>query len=85
MVLVVLVLQEYDVRALIWSKPNCPYCDKAKAELTSRGIDYEERVIGSQWTKQQLLEMVPDALTVPQIFLDGIYVGGYNELKEYIT
>jgi glutaredoxin len=71
------------MKAIIWSKNNCPYCVKAKAELTSRGIEYEERILGIDWTKEQLLEMVPNAETVPQIFLDGTYVGGYNQLKSY--
>lgn len=73
------------MKAIIWSSPNCSYCTKAKAELTKRGIEYEERIIGSGWTKEQLLVVVPNARTVPQIFLDGNYVGGYNEIKEYIT
>lgn len=81
----VLVPQEFDVRAVIWSKTTCPYCVKAKEELTARGIDFEERVIGVDWTKEQLLEILPNARTVPQIFIDGTYVGGYNELKDYIT
>jgi glutaredoxin 3 len=41
----------------------------------------EERKIGDGWTKEQLLESVPDARSVPQVFLDGAYVGGINELK----
>ncbi len=78
-----MVLLGHSMRAIIWSKPSCPYCVKAKAELTSRGIEYEERILGIEWTKEQLLEMVPNARTVPQIFLDGTYVGGYNELMSY--
>jgi glutaredoxin 3 len=73
------------MKAIIWSKLDCPYCIKAKAELTSRGIEYEERILGIDSTKEQLLEMVPNARTVPQIFLDGNYIGGYTSLKEYLT
>lgn len=69
------------MKALVWSKPNCAYCDRAKALLQQRGIQYEERVIGIDYTKQQLLESVPTARTVPQIFIDGVYVGGYDQLK----
>ena len=70
------------MKALVWSKPNCPYCDRAKALLTQKGIVYEERSIGNGWTKEQLLASVPTARTVPQIFLDEEYVGGYDNLKE---
>lgn len=73
------------MRAIVWSKTTCPFCDEAKKELTKRGIEYEERILGIDWTKEQLKEMVPNALTVPQIFIDGIYVGGYTELMSYKT
>lgn len=69
------------MKALIWSKDVCPYCDRAKALLNQKGIEFEERKIGGGWTKEQLLESVPTARTVPQIFLDGILVGGYDQLK----
>lgn len=68
------------MNAIIWTKNGCPYCDMAKYELQLRGIDYEERNIQDNWTKDQLLEMVPNARTVPQIFIDNIYIGGYTEL-----
>lgn len=68
------------MKAIIWSKDNCSFCTKAKRLLDSKGIKYEERKIGEQWTREQLLEAVPDARTVPQIFLNDSYIGGYNEL-----
>jgi glutaredoxin 3 len=67
--------------ALVWSRDNCPYCDQAKSLLTQKGIAFEERKIGQGWTREQLLESVPTARTVPQIYLNGEYVGGYTELK----
>jgi len=69
------------MRAIVWSKDNCPYCVQAKALLTQKGIEFEERKIGDGWTKDQLLEAVPAARTVPQIFLDGELVGGFTELR----
>jgi glutaredoxin len=68
---------------IVWSKPNCPYCVKAKDLLNASGINYQERVITQGWTKEQLLEVVPDAKTVPQIFIHGQYVGGYDSLIKY--
>ena len=68
--------------AIVWGQTRCSYCDQAKALLTSRGIQYEERLIGDGWTKQQLLEAVPTARSVPQIFLNEEYIGGYTELKQ---
>jgi glutaredoxin 3 len=70
--------------AIVWSKYNCPYCDQAKALLTQRGIKYEERKIGDGYTREELLEAVPNARTVPQIFLDGNLIGGFTELKQHL-
>ena len=71
--------------AIVWSKDLCPFCDQAKSLLTSRGIQYEERNVSRDWTKEQLLEAVPNARTVPQIFLDGEHVGGFTELRKKLT
>lgn len=69
---------------IVWSKDNCPFCVKAKSMLDSKGIRYEERNLSSgEWTREQLLEAVPGARTVPQIWLYGIYIGGCIELEQY--
>lgn len=69
---------------IIWSKDNCQFCDMAKKLLTSRGLSYEERKLGDGWTKEQLLEVVPNARAVPQILIDGALIGGYSELRAAI-
>ena len=71
------------MKALMWSKYHCPYCDQARALLTAKGYELEERKIGDGYTKEELLESVPTARTVPQIFLDGTHIGGYTELRQY--
>jgi glutaredoxin len=73
------------MKAEIWSKDNCPYCVRAKALLENKGVDYEERVIGVDATREQLLERVPHARTVPQIWLDGNHIGGYTELAQFYS
>ena len=70
-------------KAIVWSKPNCPYCEQAKRLLEKKGIEFEERKIGSEYTREQLLEAVPTARTVPQIFLDDQLIGGYTELERH--
>jgi len=73
------------MKATVWSKQHCPFCDQAKALLTRRGIEFEERKIGEGYTREQLLEAVPGARTVPQIFLDNNLIGGFTELKAYFA
>ena len=72
------------MNAIVWSKYNCPYCDQAKALLTQRGIKYEERKIGDGYTREELLEAVPNARTVPQIFINNQLIGGFTELRRHI-
>jgi len=71
------------MKAIVWSKYHCPYCDKAKALLSMKGVEFEERKIGDGYTKEELLEAAPNARTVPQIFIDNKLIGGYTELERY--
>ena len=72
------------MKATIWSKYNCPYCDQAKALLKHKGIPFEEKKIGDGYTKEELLEAIPTARTVPQIFLDDKLIGGFTELNKHL-
>ena len=72
------------MKAVVWSKDHCPYCDQAKALLSMRGIEFNENKIGYGFTREDLLEAVPTARTVPQIVIDGTSIGGFTELKKYI-
>ena len=72
------------MQAVIWSKDHCTYCDQAKALLSQRGIEFEERKIGYGYTKEDLLEAVPNARAVPQIFINNTLIGGFTELRDHI-
>jgi glutaredoxin 3 len=72
------------MKAIVWSKYHCPYCDQAKALLNSKGIQFEEKKIGDGYTREELLEAVPNARTVPQIFLDDKLIGGFTELRAHL-
>ena len=73
------------MKAIVWSKYHCPYCDQAKALLNQKGRPFEERKIGDGYTKEELLEAIPPARTVPQIILDDVLIGGFTELKQKLT
>jgi glutaredoxin 3 len=72
------------MQAVVWSKDSCPFCVQAKALLESKGIEFEERNVSKDWTREQLLEAVPDARTLPQIFLNNKLVGGFTELRKHL-
>lgn len=73
------------MKAIVWSKYHCPYCDQAKALLKSKNIEFEERKIGDGFTKEELLEAIPTARTVPQIIIDGKLIGGFTDLQKYVS
>ena len=70
------------MKAVVWSKPACPYCTKAKALLKMKGIEYEEKNIAEGHNIQDMLALVPNARTMPQIWLDDQHLGGYHELEK---
>jgi glutaredoxin len=70
--------------AILWSKYHCPYCDQAYKLLQSKGYQIEERKIGDGYTREELLEAVPNARTVPQIFINNKLIGGFTELRQHL-
>ena len=69
---------------IVISKENCPMCHKAKALLETADKEYAEYKIGETITREEALEMVPNARSVPQIFDGKFHVGGYEELVLYL-
>ena len=73
------------MKAIVWSNIGCHFCEMAKTLLEQKGIEYEERNLAKDWKVQDLLEAVPNARTVPQIFIDDKYIGSYDKLVEYLN
>jgi len=67
-------------RIEVYTTAWCGYCERAKALLRDRGIDYEEiRVDSDPQFRQRILDLT-GRWTVPQILVDGQPIGGYSEL-----
>ena len=81
--------------ATVWSKETCGYCNLAIAELNQRNYKVTVKKLieantpkeSQDWmfTKEDLLEVVPNARSVPQIFIDDQYIGGYTDLMKYFS
>ncbi|MNP32105.1 Glutaredoxin-1 [compost metagenome] len=74
------------MKALIYGRPGCHYCEKAKSLCKLKGIPFDYKIVGDDIQKEQLEEMVGTKVSsVPQIFLtaEGLseYVGGYTSLE----
>ena len=68
----------------IYTKDLCGYCDATKDLFDTMGVKYNTFKIGTDITKEQLLEIAPNAKTAPQIVINGTVVGGYDDLCAYI-
>lgn len=68
-------------QAEIYTTAICPYCVAAKNFLKMRGCDYSEIRIDREPGKlDEMLERSAGRRSVPQIFIGGAYIGGYDEL-----
>jgi|TARA_R110000803_G_scaffold64221_5_gene125161 glutaredoxin len=68
----------------IWGKPACPFCDMAKALCENRQLKYTYKQLGTDFTREQVLESFPGARTFPQIKVHGTNIGGYDKLAPYL-
>ena len=67
-------------RVEIYTTPSCPFCVRAKRLLQARGITYDEiDVAGDPELRADLVQRT-GRRTVPQIFIDGEPIGGFEEL-----
>ena len=73
-----------DTRSIVYGKSDCPFCSMAKEELRLRGIPFDYidlKEIGK--TAREVTGR--DVKTVPQIYIEGEYIGGYDELMEHFN
>ena len=68
----------------VYTKDLCGYCDAAKSLLRKMNVRFNEAKIGTDITRDELLEIAPNARTAPQIVINNKVVGGYDDLVEYI-
>ena len=74
------------MKIIVYSKPACQYCDKAKALLTRLGHNYTEKVVTKDISLEEFFkELGKTVRTIPQIVIDENHIGGYNELTEYFA
>lgn len=70
-------------RVKIYSTARCPICDKAKSLLSKWEIAYEDvRIDEDHGGLREMAKITNGARTVPQITIDGKWIGGFSELTE---
>lgn len=68
-------------RVEVYTTPSCPYCVQAKRLLQARKIPYTEIDVGADEALRREVMEKTGRRTVPQIFIDGESIGGYDELS----
>jgi len=65
----------------IYTTMWCPFCHRAKHLLSGKGVTFTEIDVGMSVTKKrEMMERADGRYTVPQIFIDGVGIGGSDEL-----
>jgi glutaredoxin 3 len=65
----------------IYTTRYCPFCNAAKALLTRKGATFSEIDIGRDWQRRdEMIQRANGRMTVPQIFIGAVHVGGSEEL-----
>jgi glutaredoxin 3 len=65
----------------IYTTRYCPYCVAAKALLKRKGAGYTEIDVSGDWEQREaMIERANGQMTVPQIFIGEVHVGGSDEL-----
>ena len=66
----------------IYTTSYCPYCVRAKSLLESKGVAFEEiDVTGNDAMREKMIELAGGRRTVPEIFINGRIIGGYDDLR----
>ena len=68
----------------IYSKSNCSFCMQAKQLLEMEQLQFEYLTLGTNYNLDELMTLAPNAKSFPQVFKDGVLVGGYSDLVEYL-
>ena len=68
----------------IYGRENCNSCRLAKELLDRLGMNYAYSTVGEDVGINEIRELFPNAKTVPIVEVNGEWIGGYNELKQYI-
>ncbi len=69
---------------VVFTKPGCPHCTRAKALLNDKGLDFEEIVLQGGVTTRAL-RAATGAGTTPQVFIDGKLIGSADDLEAHFS
>ena len=69
-------------QVVVYTTSYCPYCFGAKALLRSKNVEFEEIDVTDDPARRVEMERLSARRTVPQIFIDGKSIGGFDEARQ---
>jgi len=68
----------------VLTRTSCPHCLRAKTRLAEAGIGFEELTLNKQFS-DRTLRAIAGSTAVPQIFVDGVHIGGADDLEKWLA
>tara|TARA_B100000519_G_C14043645_1_gene343922 strand:+ start:81 stop:401 length:321 start_codon:yes stop_codon:yes gene_type:complete len=69
----------------IYGKTRCTFCTQAKMLCEQKGLEYTYKLLDADFTQEEFFEKFPNAKTFPQIIIEDVCIGGYQNLVEEIN
>ena len=70
----------------IYTKNNCIWCDRAKILLDSKNIEFKEIDLSDDQKREKFYNSIGENVkTVPQIYIDDLRIGGYQDLVAWFN
>ena len=82
------MVYRWQMKIELITREESPLCEDTKRILDGREIEYTEKIIGKDLTRQQVFELVPQLTSgtmLPLVLVDGTWIGGRTEIVRYIN
>ena len=72
------------MKAVLWSRDNCQWCERVRQLFSHCKIDYLEYKLDKDFTRKQFYEEFEEGATFPQVQLDNKHIGGCKDTLHYL-
>ena len=72
------------MKAVLWSKDNCQWCERVRQLFSHCKIDYLEYKLDKDFTRRQFFEEFEEGATFPQVQIDNKHIGGCKDTLHYL-
>ncbi len=72
------------MKAVLWSKNDCQWCERVRQLFTATNIEYLEYKLDKDFTRHQFYQEFKEGATFPQVQLDDKHIGGCKDTLHYL-